>query len=45
MPASFSKVDPLCGTPDQIVFVGNVDLHDFTEGDDRGSLHIRRPPN
>lgn len=34
MPASFSKVDPLCGTPDQIVFVGNVDLHDFTEGDE-----------
>ena len=39
MPAGFSKIDPSCGAPDQIVFVGNVGLHDFTEGDPRYTAH------
>jgi hypothetical protein len=34
MPAGFGKNDPLCGGPSQIVFIGNVDLHDFAEGND-----------
>jgi hypothetical protein len=35
MTAGFSKIDPSCGAPDQIVFVGTVELHKFDELDPR----------
>jgi hypothetical protein len=33
--ATYSKNDPACGSKDQIVFVGNVHLQNFTETEDR----------
>lgn len=31
--ATYSKTDPECGSPEQMVFVGNVRLEEFSEPD------------
>lgn len=39
MPAGFTKNDPQCGSPSQMVFVGNIGLQNFTETDPRFADH------